>query len=317
MSPKKSISKDNRDTTQVATSSSSLTTMFNSNESLIYNLSYLSSVIHPVIILRLLEHRLFTPLFKKKSITKNPTSLKNLLPTNENKKPVSATTTNKGTTALTAIPTLPMSELSKRQRNSSMKENISSTANDRSSLLTKFTQSTYDKHRKVLKSGTTNTSLPGIMSVNSQLPANIYPSITSATPFSLPMTTSTTNNSNPSSTTRKWFWKSSDKNAQSNMISERNPLLQSIVETDGLTSTTNVTGVGEIRLLEKELLNLPSFQLSESQNPLLPSPTCLNYDFPTQFDQTNSNTDTPINRQQTSLNIDERQLNGLCKFENK
>jgi hypothetical protein len=50
-------------------------------------------------------------------------------------------------------------------------------------------------------------------------------------------------------------------------------------------TTTDGAGVGEIKLFEKELLNLPSFQLSDSQNPLLPSPTSLNYEFSTPFDQ--------------------------------
>ena len=85
-----------------------------------------------------------------------------------------------------------------------------------------------------------------------------------------------------------------EKNNQVNTSSDRNPLLHSIVESDLLSASgsvplvvPNVAGVGEMKLFEKELLNLPSFQLSDSQNPLLPSPTCLNEDFPTQFDSNN------------------------------
>jgi hypothetical protein len=39
----------------------------NKNENLMYNLSYLCSVVHPLIVLRVLEHRLFTPLSRKKT----------------------------------------------------------------------------------------------------------------------------------------------------------------------------------------------------------------------------------------------------------
>ena len=36
-----------------------------STENLAYNMSYLTTIVHPLIIIRLLEHRLFTPLLKK------------------------------------------------------------------------------------------------------------------------------------------------------------------------------------------------------------------------------------------------------------
>jgi len=77
---------------------------------------------------------------------------------------------------------------------------------------------------------------------------------------------STTNNTNQS---RKWFWRNSEKTIPSNLPADRNPLLQAIVETDTLSSLNNSSsitnsaansaGVGEIKLFEKELLNLPSF----------------------------------------------------------
>ena len=68
------------------------------------------------------------------------------------------------------------------------------------------------------------------------------------------------------------------------------------------TSTTagNAAGVGEIKLLEKELLNLPIFQLSDSQNPLLPSPTRLSYDFPAQFDPSSPTINLDISRQHST-----------------
>jgi hypothetical protein len=293
--------------------------MINSSDSLLYNLSYLSSVIHPVIILRLLEHRLFTPLFKKKSVTSNPPPIINPIPINENKNPVLSLSPNIGASALASIPTLPRPDPLKRQRNSLTKDSSSTTIHDRSSLLTKFAHSTYDKHRKISKSGTSNTPISGMTSTNSQLSAN----------NNLPMTSTLTtngtnsNDSNQSSTPRKWFWRNSDKNTQSNIPNDRNPLLQAIVETDTLTSTnnnqsisnpsTNVAGVGEIKLLEKELLNLPTFQLSDSQNPLLPSPTCLNYDFPTQFEQTNVIFNRQYSSSSSSSNVKGQQTNGLHK----
>ena len=304
--------------------------MLNSSDSLLYNLSYLSSVIHPVIILRLLEHRLFTPLFKKKAaVTSNPP----MVPTTETKNPTTSLAPNIGTSALASIPTLPKPDPLKRQRNSLTKEN---TSNDRSSLLTKFTHSTYDKHRKLNKNTTPNSSTSGITSTNSQIstPNNlpVTSSSSSATGPNtneislllgatiLPSTNSTTTGtSNSSNQPRKWFWRNSDKTPQSNVPNDRNPLLQAIVETDTLASTNNmqsasnpapsVAGVGEIKLLEKELLNLPSFQLSDSQNPLLPSPNCLNYDFTTQFDPTNN---LHNDRQHsTPINIKGQQINNI------
>ncbi|CAF2856201.1 unnamed protein product [Rotaria sp. Silwood2] len=327
INPKRSTSKECQDSSQVPTSptsSPSVTAMINSSDSLLYNLSYLSSVIHPVIILRLLEHRLFTPLFKKKSVPNNPISLSTTQQINDNKNSLSSITPNIGTSALASIPTLPRLDPLKQQRNSLTKDNVPST-NDRSSLLTKFTQSTYDKHRKVSKNTAPQTSLTGIMPTNTQILTNTNLPITStssgginANDLSLLLTSAisssssatTTNTSNQPSTARKWFWRYTDKNTQSNITNDRNPLLQAIVETDSLMSktniqsptnaTANVAGVGEIKLLEKELLNLPSFQLSDSQNPLLPSPTCLNYDFSTQFDQTNSTTSLNTHRQYSS-----------------
>jgi hypothetical protein len=306
----------------------------NSSDSLLYNFSYLSSVIHPVIILRLLEHRLFTPLFKKKSVTSNPPVSINPIQINENKNPILSLTPNIGASALASIPTLPKPDPLKRQRSSLTKDN---STNDRSSLLTKFTHSTYDKNRKITKNSTPSTSISGITSINSQNSTNNNLPITSISSsggsntndlsllLSSTISSSTTinnNNNNSSNQPRKWFWRNSDKNTQSNIPNDRNPLLQAIVETDTsiltnniqstLNQTTNVAGVGEIKLLEKELLNLPSFQLSDSQNPLLPSPTCLNYDFTTQFDQTNPTTTNLLtNRQYSSSNIKGQQINNL------
>ncbi|CAF0747680.1 unnamed protein product [Adineta ricciae] len=298
---KKFPSKEFQDPAQLPTSPTSPTGMLSSSDNLLYNLSYLSSVIHPVIILRLLEHRLFTPLFKKKAVTSNPPPA--VIPQQAaDTKPTNATITpNIGTSALASIPTLPKPEPFKRQRSSLTKESYSSSSNhDRSSLLTKFTHSTYDKHRKSSKYTTPSASVSGTASTSSQNTAN------SALPTTGTSTTNgintidlssllPTNNSN-STTTRKWFWRNSEKNIQPNIPNDRNPLLQAIVETDTSTmanhnqSTSNPpisNGVGEMKLFEKELLNLPSFQLSDSQNPLLPSPTSLNYDFSAPFDQTN------------------------------
>lgn len=325
----------------------------NSSDSLLYNLSYLSSVIHPVIILRLLEHRLFTPLFKKKSVTSNPPPTTNPLPGSENKTSISSLTPNAVASVLASLPAVPKPDPFKRARNSLTKD-VPSQSNDRSSLLTKFTQSTHDKHRKVAKGNNLSTSSSGISSMNSQLPTSSSnlpnPSVSSAggttandisllLSFSSPLTSAIssstlgTNSSNAplpslspsssagttvttsavtttSSTTRKWFWRTSDKANQSNLPNDRNPLLQAIVENDtppssavastNVITTTATAGVGEIKLLEKELLNLPTFQLSDSQNPLLPSPTCLNYDFPTQFDQNNLITTASVHRQHSS-----------------
>lgn len=42
----------------------------NKCDNLIFNMSYLSTIVHPLIIIRLLEHRLFTPLLKKTTNTR-------------------------------------------------------------------------------------------------------------------------------------------------------------------------------------------------------------------------------------------------------
>lgn len=284
--------------------------MMNSSDSLLYNLSYLSSVIHPVIILRLLEHRLFTPLFKKKAVTSNPPILVNPLPPMEHKNVPPPITPSIGMSALASIPTLPRPDPFKRQRSSLSKDSFSSTTNnDRSSLLTKFAHSTYDKHRKQSKNATPSTSISGITSALSQISTgnNLSTASTSGangsdlsallTGVGSPGAGPASSSNQSTSSSRKWFWRSSEKSAQSNIPNDRNPLLQAIVETDAAVSanhgqsTSNApaggAGVGEIKLLEKELLNLPTFQLSDSQNPLLPSPTSLSYDFAAPFDQTN------------------------------
>ena len=308
--------------------------MLNSSDSLLYNFSYLSSVIHPVIILRLLEHRLFTPLFKKKSVTSNAPAFVNPVSNNEMKNPMISITPNIGTSALASLPTLPKLDPVKRQRSSLTKD---STTNERASLLTKFTHSTYDKHRKTAKNAASNTSISAISSGNSQISTASNLPLTStsssggpnSTELSLLLAatiapTSPTNLTGTLSGTtanqpRKWFWRNSDKNPQSHLPNDRNPLLQAIVESDTATSktnliplasspTANVAGVGEIKMLEKELLNLPSFQLSDSQNPLLPSPTCLSYDFTTQFEQPNH-----VNSRQilVTSNIKGQQINNF------
>lgn len=216
--------------------------MLNSSDNLLYNLSYLSSVIHPVIILRLLEHRIFTPLFKKKSI-----------PTNQ-----------KPSTIVPTVSTIPRPDLLIQKRSSFGKSN---------SKLGRVAPTT---------SNVTNNNSP--LPINSELPTNLV----NPANFSLLLTNSS------SQPMRKWFWRNSDKNYPLNVPNDRNPLLQAIVETDLINPSgsvplvvTNIAGGGDMKLFEKELLNLPSFQLSDSQNPLLPSPTCLNEDFPAQFDSTN------------------------------
>jgi len=265
--------------------------MINSSDNLLYNLSYLSSVIHPVIILRLLEHRIFTPLFKKKSIQPNPPILSN---NNTNNNII--LTPNIGTSILASIPTLPRPYTLLQQRNS----------------LTKITRAT------------PSTSISGVTTTSSQLAANndLSSNMINLTDLSLFLHPISTNNSNQTTTTtRKWFWRNSDKTIQSNIPNDRNPLLQAVIENDPMSpsgsvpsTTTNVAGVGEIKLFEKELLNLPSFQLSDSQNPLLPSPTCFNYDFPTQFDSTSPIVNVMINRQYSASNINGNTLtNGLQK----
>jgi hypothetical protein len=265
--------------------------MINPSDNLLYNLSYLSSVIHPVIILRLLEHRIFTPLFKKKSIPTNP-----LILSNNNNNII--LTPNIGTSILTSIPTLPRPDRLVQQRNSLTQTN-----------------------RKISR-GTPSTSISGVTTTSSQLATNndLSSNMINSTDLSLFLNPISTNNSNQT-TTRKWFWRNSDKTIQSNIPNDRNPLLQAVIENDPLlpsgsvpTITTNAAGVGEIRLFEKELLNLPSFQLSDSQNPLLPSPTYFNYDFPTQFDSTSPTVNVIINRQYSASNINENTLtNGLQK----
>ena len=247
--------------------------MLNSSDNLLYNLSYLSSVIHPVIILRLLEHRIFTPLFKKKSIPSN----------------------SKLPQVTTCFPRLSRPDVLMQKRSSFTKSN--------------------SKGIRV----TPNTSITGATTNSSQLITNNELSLTMSNPtdFSLFFHSPTAmNSSNPS--TRKWFWRNSERNNQVNTSSNRDPLLHSIVETDlGNSSGSvplvvpNVAGVGEMKLFEKELLNLPSFQLSDSQNPLLPSPTCLNEDFPSQFNSTH----LPLNQQNSTSSNDyeTHRTNGLPK----
>jgi hypothetical protein len=250
--------------------------MTNSSDNLLYNLSYLSSVIHPVIILRLLEHRIFTPLFKKKSVLTNP--------------PILLNTNNLGP----SIPILPKPDVVTQQRSSLTKTN-----------------------RKASR-GTPSTSISGVpTTANSQLTTNNDLTLNPINTTDLSSFLHPTTTSNSNQTPRKWFWRNSEKNIQSNIPNDRNPLLQAIVENDPIissgsvsTTTTNVAGVGEIKLFEKELLNLPSFQLSDSQNPLLPSPTCLNDDFPAQFSSTNPTVNVIINRQYSASNING---NGLQK----
>ena len=308
--------------------------MTNSSDSLIYNLSYLSSVIHPVIILRLLEHRLFTPLFKKKLVTSNPPPPSNPWSNAENKQPPVSILPQIGTAALVSIPTLPKPDACKRQRSSLTKDSTSSSS-ERPPLIIKLTQTTSEKYRKSSKgnnansispsSGSNNTTIlsgnNALSTVNTSASGNttnsdISPVRSTQTPLVPTMSISniagngsnqgsssillsggtTSTNSNPTITSRILFWRSSEKSAPSNLPNDRNPLLQAIVENDTLASSNNlsggsstnlnVAGVGEIKLLEKELLNLPSFQLSDSQNPLLPSPTCLSCEFSSAFDDT-------------------------------
>jgi len=228
-------------------------------------------VIHPVIILRLLEHRIFTPLFKKKSVTINPPIV-----INDNKITIPPSI---GTSALASIPTLPRPDTLLHKMNS----------------ITKSSQSNCEKNRKIHRA-TPSGSISVVSTISSQLSTNNDSTSTMihSTDISSLLSATSTNSSNSSATTntRKWFWRNSEKNLQPNISSDRNPLLQAIVENDTIsalgsvpTTTTDGAGVGEIKLFEKELLNLPSFQLSDSQNPLLPSPTSLNYEFSTPFDQ--------------------------------
>ena len=249
--------------------------LVNSTDHLLYNLSYLSSVIHPVIILRLLEHRLFTPLFKKKAVGSVPSVPTNLL---DARPPLVVPSPHMGASALGCLPMLPPLDVSTEKRNS------------------------LGNSRKTSR-GTPNASI----SASTPAPES---SVTSNNPtdLSLLLTPLTNSAVNSNTTTRKWFWRNSEKNnTQSSSINERNPLLQAISEIPPISSSTSVgsttkssvgptssaetsvSGPGEMKLFEKELLNLPIFQLSDSQNPLLPSPTCLNYDFPTHFEQATAN----------------------------
>ncbi|CAF4119024.1 unnamed protein product, partial [Rotaria sordida] len=236
---KKALSKESEDPLEDRTSRRSSSTMINSNDNLLYNLSYLSSVIHPVIIIRLLQHRIFTPLFKKKS------------------------------------------------------SNINSTIESNKNI------STLNKSDKIYKTRSTptptrTTSISNKIIKNPQLTINND------------LSSIITNNSNQS-TTRKWFWKNYEK---SNQLNDRNSLLKNFIENDLISSSSGslsksgkrIHPIGDIISFEKELLNLPSFQLSDSQNPLLPSPTCLSYDFPTQFYQINSNGNILINQINSTSN---------------
>ncbi|CAF1176350.1 unnamed protein product, partial [Adineta ricciae] len=299
---KRSTSKESQDVLQVPTSPTSSAGVINSSDNLLYNLSYLSSVIHPVIILRLLEHRIFTPLFKKKSVITNPPVL------TQDQKPLSnnLASTNITTSVLASIPTLPRPETLFQQ--------------------IKCSQSSLEKARNGLRV-TPSTSISVASASSSQsVPASEFPSsVMNALEHSARLATPPTissNNSNSSSSTitttstRKWFWRNTEKNTQTNNTSDRNPLLQAIVESDPTLSgssvpsppTTAVACVGEIKLFEKELLNLPTFQLSDSQNPLLPSPTSLN-DFSAHFDPGSSTINVIVNHEYThSLS------NGLNKF---
>lgn len=272
--------------------------MINSSDNLLYNLSYLSSVIHPVIILRLLEHRIFTPLFKKKSAKTTPT---NISKNNQNNNII--VTPNIGISAPTPIPVLIRPDtLIHQQRCSS----------------TKHSQTSSEKNRKTSRRGTPSTSISGgvISNPHSTIHNDLSSDTVNLRDLSSLLSSITTNNVNQA-TTRKWFWRNSEKPIQPNMLNDRNPLLQAIVENDlissssrsVLPSTNNIVGVGEIKLFEKELLNLPSFQLSDSQNPLLPSPTCLNYDFPTQFYQTSPPVNVIVHAQDSKTNSKEHSIN--------
>ncbi|CAF5050617.1 unnamed protein product, partial [Rotaria sp. Silwood1] len=261
---KKSLSKESEDVYQSRISQTSSLTMINSNDNLLYNLSYLSSVIHPVIILRLLQHKIFTPLFKKKSHFNNSSNQTNDYLLNS----------NNDTSILSSIPTSNINHKIIQQQ--------------QSNSLIKYSKSINDKDYQINENQRT-TSISNNQSDLSSIKTNNS---------NQPLTTTTT-------TTRKWFWKNSDK---VNELNDVNPLLKNIGENDLLSSSSlgciylskkNEKQVGDMKLFEKELLNLPSFQLSDSQNPLLPSPTCLSYDFSTQFYQTNIN----LNRQYSTSNI--------------
>ncbi|CAF0723640.1 unnamed protein product, partial [Didymodactylos carnosus] len=286
-----SVSQENNIPTVSNTTMAATSVMGSCTENLLYNLSYLSAVIHPVIILRLLEHRLFTPLFKKKSTagsTKPETSMGTKTQFTSTTAPLPIPLM--GTSALASIPTLPHPIAPFKRQRTSVSKDPPSGGNDRLSLLNKITQSTSDKRKTSKPMSNKNNS-----SVNSSYPS-VIPSITALT---LPPvgTAVPTNNDLPLiderrdvtkpvkfDFSRKWFWRNSDKSNQllGANTSDRNPLLQSIVEND--TSLSTRSHGKDMKLLEKELLNLPTFQLSDSQNPLLPSPVCLSYDFATHFE---------------------------------
>ncbi|CAF3718220.1 unnamed protein product [Adineta steineri] len=302
---KKSTSKESQDMPLPPTSPTSATGLINSNDNLLYNLSYLSAVIHPVIILRLLEHRIFTPLFKKKSITINQPIISN---DNKNNNLVIPPTV--GTSALISVPTLPRPDTLLQQGHSIIKHSLSNTDNNNRKTLRGIPSASISFVSTTSSQSTTNNDLTSNVINSTDLSSRLAPATT---------TSSSTNNSNPlTGTTRKWFWRNPEKNLQTNIASDRNPLLQSIVENDPTSSsisvppsTTNTAGVGEIKLLEKELLNLPSFQLSDSQNPLLPSPTSLNYDFSTPYDQTSPTVNVIVNRQYVNTFSNELQKSKL------
>ena len=147
-----------------------------SSDNLLYNLSYLSSVIHPVIILRLLEHRLFTPLFKKKSVTKVPSSQSATTATTLILNPTM------GAAALGCLPTLPPFVESNKAKRSSQ-----------TSL------------EKPVNTG----NLPSTGNANGPDPKD------------LSLVFSSTGNA-----TRKWFWRTAEKNGPTN----GNSVLQTINE---------------------------------------------------------------------------------------
>ena len=181
--------------------------MINSSDNLLYNLSYLSSVIHPVIILRLLEHRIFTPLFKKKSVLTNPPLPTN--PSNENLLTIN-------TSLFIGISSVSKSDMQIQQRDS----------------LTKPAGKT--------SRGTPNTSISGVTTTSLQLATNhdLSANPTNATDLSSLFHPTVANN--PSLTTRKWFWRNSEKNIQPNISNDRNPLLQAIVEADPTASSGSI-----------------------------------------------------------------------------
>ena len=256
-------------------------------------------MIHPVIILRLLEHRLFTPLFKKKASTTlsatvsqpNDTRASSLIPS-----------TNVGPpAAFDSIPKLLRPDTLTELRHS----------------LTKPSPFPTDKSRKGQQCSPNTSISSAAPSPNAQttftndLAANASDFSMLLSPAISAAANITAVSPSAATSTRKWFRKNTEKSNQVAIVNDRNSLLHAIVETD-LMSPTGVlskvavtpltTGVGEMKMFEKELLNLPTFQLSDSQNPLLPSPTCLTYDFPSHFDETSSPVSMRIDRQAAALN---------------